>query len=139
MIKAAPKSRLARYLVVGGIAYVIEIATLYILHHKVGWSSLRSVAVSFWVGLIVAFLLQKIVTFENKDRRAHILARQVGAYGLLVLFNYLVTLLAVKYLSKWLSVYLIRSLIILLVACWNFPIYNLMFRASDNVTSKHET
>jgi putative flippase GtrA len=122
------KHRLVRYLIVGGFAYLIEMATLFGLHHGLKISSVYSVAISFWVGLIVAFLAQKYITFENHEKRPHIIGLQLVIYGLLVGFNYLVTLLAVSHFSNRFKVYEIRTVVILLSTVWNYAVYRLLFK-----------
>jgi putative flippase GtrA len=119
--------KLIRYVIVGGTAYLIEMATLLGLKDGAKFSSIKSVAISYWVGLVVAFLLQKIVTFKNHDRRVHILAKQIVIYALLVVFNYLVTLIAVKLLTPRISVFVVRTLVIALGTIWNYFIYGLIF------------
>ena len=122
------KPQLIRYLLVGITAYVCEMVTLFGLHDGAGLSPVRSVAISFWVGLVIAFILQKLVAFQNYDRRSHILATQVLVYGLLVGWNYAFTLLAVKLLEGSLSVFVIRTLVIVVVTGWNFAIYSHLFK-----------
>jgi len=119
--------KLIRYVIVGGTAYLIEMATLFGLKDGAKFSSIKSVAISYWVGLVVAFLLQKIVTFKNHDHRVHILAKQIVIYALLVVFNYLVTLIAVKLLTPRISVFVVRTLVIALGTIWNYFIYGLIF------------
>jgi putative flippase GtrA len=119
-------SQLKRYLLVGGSAYLIEMACLYSLHHVLGLSSIASVAISFWVGLVAAFILQKWVTFQNYDKRARVLASQILTYGLLVVWNYAFTLLAVKLFSS-ISVIIVRTVVILIITSWNFIIYKSLF------------
>ena len=123
--------KLVRYIIVGGLAYLVEMATLFGLKHEAKFSSVKSVAISFWVGLVVAFLLQKIITFKNHDRRIHILAKQIIAYGCLVLFNYLVTLITVKLLTPRLSVFIVRTMIIVLATIWNYYFYSLLFKQTS--------
>ena len=124
------KAKLFRYLIVGGAAYLIEMAALYGLRHGLGLSPLRSVAISFWIGLVIAFLLQKLITFENYDRRAHVLAKQSVIYGVLVAWNYGFSLILVELLDESLSVFIIRTLAIAIVTSWNFFIYVKLFESS---------
>ena len=123
-----PKSRLLRYLVVGGTAYLIEMVSLYVLHNNFGFSSLAAVAISFWIGFIVAFFLQKFVAFQNHDKRPHVIASQLVGYAALVAWNYGFTLLAVKYFASHGSVFLIRTVVILIVTLWNYSIYKVLFK-----------
>lgn len=123
------KNRLIRYLVVGGSAYALEMAVLFGLHDGIGLSPVESVAISFWFGLVIAFALQKFITFENHEKGIHILGTQLAIYACLVTFNYLVTLLAVKYLSKSYSVFEIRTAVIALGTIWNYVVYkNWLFK-----------
>jgi putative flippase GtrA len=123
--------KLIRYIIVGGCAYLIEMATLFGLKDGAKFSSIKSVAISYWVGLIVAFFLQKIVTFKNHDRRVHVLAKQILMYACLVLFNYAVTLIAVHLLTPKLSVFLVRTIVIALGTLWNYYFYHFLFRQSE--------
>ena len=126
------RSSLFRYLVVGSVAYLIEMGVLFALNHGLGLSPIKSVAISFWVGLVVAFLLQKLVTFKNYANKASDLAGQLSTYGLLVAWNYGFTLLMVSLLDKRLSVFIIRTLVIVIVTSWNFLIYAKIFRVREN-------
>jgi len=124
------KNRIVRYFVVGVSAYALEMAVLFGLHNGIGLSPVESVAISFWFGLVIAFALQKFITFENHERGIHILGTQIVIYACLVTFNYLVTLLAVKHFSKNYSVFEIRTAVIALGTVWNYVVYrNWLFKA----------
>jgi putative flippase GtrA len=118
------KNRLVRYLIVGVSAYLMEMAVLFGLHDGLGLSPVASVAISFWFGLVVAFVLQKFVTFQNRDKKVKVVSFQLTLYGCLVAVNYLITLLAVKHLSPKYSVFAIRTGVIALGTIWNYVIYN---------------
>lgn len=125
-------SHLKRYVVVGIVAYLSEMAVLFGLKDLVGLSSLKAVAISFWTGLVVAFILQKIVTFQNHDRSLHMLSKQLAGYSILVGFNYLFTLLMVGIFSDKVSVFVIRTAVIILSTGWNFIIYKeLLFKKKE--------
>ncbi len=121
------KNRLVRYLIVGVSSYVMEMAVLYGLRIGLGFSPVKSVAISYWFGLAVAFILQKFITFENHEKKMHILGFQLAMYSCLVVFNYIISLLAVKYFSKNYGVFEIRTAVIALATIWNYAIYNLIF------------
>ena len=125
------KHRLVRYVIVGGFAYLIEMVTLFGLHYGLKISPVHSVAISFWVGFIVAFVAQKFITFENHEKSPHIIGLQLVIYGLLVGFNYVVTLLAVNYFNKDFKVYVIRTVVILISTIWNYLVYRLLFKQNQ--------
>ncbi|HSE29696.1 MAG TPA: GtrA family protein [Candidatus Saccharimonadales bacterium] len=121
-----------RYVVIGGTAYITEIASLMLLTTVFDLSSVIAVAISFWVGFIVAFTLQKIVTFNNYDKTVKGLARQVVGYGALVAWNYAFTLSVVGFVGDRLPVYVSRTLCIVVITCWNFLIYRKLFKQTQS-------
>lgn len=122
-----------RYLLVGATAYVIEMSALFFLRRIFHFSPVSAVAISFWIGLLTAFVLQKIVTFKNHHKEPHILIKQIIGYSILVLWNYIFTLLMVKFFSNVFSVFIIRTAVILIVTIWNFAIYKHIFGAVVNI------
>lgn len=115
---ASPKGR---YLIVGGSVYVLELVVIVTARHF-GASSVVAVALSFWIGLVVSFGLQKVFTFN--DRRTHhkILAAQIIAVSLLVLWNFGFTILVTKLLTA-VNPTITRTLALLITTIWNFYLY----------------
>lgn len=123
---------LVRYILVGGSAYLLEIGALYYLRHQLEFSALVSVAISFWIGFVIAFVLQKLVTFQNYEKNKRTVAKQVAYYSLLVLWNYLFTLILVKLFSDETSVIILRTIAIVIITSWNYIAYQSIFkRASE--------
>lgn len=118
---------LVRYVIVGGSAYMLEMAVLYLLRNQLGLSSVVSVGISFWVGFVVAFTLQKMITFKNYDRKLQTVGKQLAGYVLLVGWNYLFTLMVTTILAKHLSVFVIRSTVIAITTFWNYLFYKRLF------------
>ena len=125
------KNRLARYIFVGGLAYLIEMFAIYLLK-ACGLSSVQSVAVSYWVGLITAFVLQKYIAFENYEKDIKSIAKQLTYYLLLVFFNYIFSLSIVYLLDKSFDVYLLRSSVIIICTFWNYLIYKKIFNNKND-------
>jgi len=121
-------TNLKRYIVVGGFAYVTEMMVIFFGVKVFNLNNVIVVGISFWVGFVVAFILQKLITFGNLDKRFHIVGKQLIIYGVLIAFNYLLTLMAVNIFSKYMSVYLIRTLIILFITVINFNVYKIIFK-----------
>ncbi|HSX46801.1 MAG TPA: GtrA family protein [Patescibacteria group bacterium] len=122
-----PERLIIRYGLVGGIAYAMELLTLFGLKVGLGLSPVHAVAISFWVGFVIAFLLQKIIAFENHEKTPHIVGKQLVLYGLLTVWNYGFTLLAVDLFQHHASVFVIRSCALALIVCWNFAAYQRLF------------
>ncbi len=128
MIHQILKKTWVRYFIAGGTSYAIEMVVLFCLHHFLGLSAVNSVAISFWVGFFMAFTLQKIITFQNYHKHPKILAKQLLSYSVLVGFNYFFTLGLVWIFTPRISVYIIRTIAILIITIWNFIIYRKIFR-----------
>jgi putative flippase GtrA len=122
-IKTLSKNKLVRYLFSGGLSYAIELGCLLFLHIVVGLPSVVSIAISFWVGLVVSFLLQKLLTFSDRTKSVKRLAGQSLAYGILVVINYAFTLLFVFALENIIGLVVARTGALVITTVWNFVIY----------------
>lgn len=122
-----------RYILVGGSVYIFEVLVILAAQHA-GASPVVAVGLSFWLGLIVSFLLQKFVTF--RDRRTHhrVLLSQIAAIACLVLANFGFTLLVTKVLSTYVPAVVSRTVALAVTTCWNFYLYKTrIFKTSDDL------
>jgi putative flippase GtrA len=121
-----------RYLLVGGSVYALELLVIVIGQHA-GLSAVAAVALAFWVGLVVSFLLQKFVTFGDRRTHHRVVLKQVAAVGLLVLWNFLFTIGVTKLLSNYLPATVLRTIALLITTLWNFYLYKTsIFRGPSN-------
>lgn len=111
-----------RYLIIGGSVYVLELAVI-IISQQLGAGPVLAVGLSFWIGLIVSFILQKIVTFGDKRTHHKVLIPQIIAFSLLVLFNFGFTVLVTKLLQNTLQPTITRTFALLTTTIWNFYLY----------------
>jgi putative flippase GtrA len=131
MIRKLAQHQIIRYLFVGGFSFVIEIATLYAFNQLLHVSATLSVTISFWVGFIVAYILQKLVAFQNKEKSRKALTKQLIGYSLLVLWNYGFTLLVVELFHTSVSVIILRTIVIVITTVWNYVLYKKLFKAAE--------
>ena len=131
MIRTLAQHQVVRYIFVGGFSFVIEIATLYSLNQVLRVSPTISVAISFWVGFIVAYTLQKLVTFQNKEKSRRALTKQLVGYSLLVVWNYSFTLLVVELFHASISVIILRTVVIAITTIWNYFLYKKLFKVTE--------
>jgi putative flippase GtrA len=124
-------NKIIRYLLVGGFSYFIELCVILFCKNVVGTNDITAVAISFWVGLIVAFVLQKIFTFNERSRGRKVVKQSI-LYGLLVLFNYLFTLFFVGIFTDYIDVVIARTLALIITTIWNFLIYNNYLFKTEN-------
>lgn len=122
-----------RYLVIGGSVYVFELVVIFVAQWA-GASALIAVGLSFWLGLIVSFFLQKMVTFGDKRMHHRILIPQLVAVTLLVLFNFGFTLLVTKLLQNVLPAVATRTIALAVTTIWNFYLYKTrIFKTNDAI------
>jgi putative flippase GtrA len=109
-----------RYVLIGLLAFAVEYGSFYFLFVISGLFLLAANALSFCLGLIVAFVLNRIWAFgshEYSKKAAH----QFGFYATLAVINLLLTLVIVSAL-KWIGVEpTIGKLIAMVItSSWNF-------------------
>jgi len=121
-----------RYLVIGGSVYLLELVVI-VAAQWFGASAVVAVGLSFWIGLVVSFGLQKLVTFEDKRMHHKVLVPQIIAFSLLVLFNFSFTLFVTKLLSGTIPAVATRTLALGITTIWNFYLYKTrIFKSDDN-------
>lgn len=111
-----------RYVAIGGSVYLLELLVI-VIAQGFGSSAVVAVGLSFWIGLMVSFILQKVITFDDKRTSHHILLPQIAAFSLLVLFNFGFTLLVTKLLVNVLPAVATRTLALGITTIWNFYLY----------------
>lgn len=111
-----------RYVLIGGSVYIFELVVIFVAQ-ELGANSLIAVGLSFWLGLIASFVLQKVVTFNDKRLHHKILLSQIIAFSLLVLFNFGFTLLVTDLLAAILPAAVTRTLALAATTVWNFYLY----------------
>lgn len=122
-----------RYVIIGVSVYVFELAVIFMMQHM-GAGAIVAVAVSFWLGLMVSFTLQKVVTFGDKRMHHRVLLPQIVATLLLVLFNFGFTILVTYALASLLPAVIIRTLALGVTTIWNFYLYKTHIFASSEGT-----
>ncbi len=113
---------LGRYLVIGVTVYLIELGVI-LAAQALGARPTLAVGISFWVGLIISFLLTKLVTFRDKRTHHRVLLPQIVAFSLLVLFNFSFTVLVTSWLQNILPPVATRTIALGITAIWNFYLY----------------
>lgn len=122
-----------RYLIIGGSVYVFELAVI-VVAQALGASAVWAVAISFCLGTLVSFFLQKLVTFGDKRMHHRILLPQLVATTLLVLWNLGFSVLLTKLLESHLPAVATRTLALAITTIWNFYLYKTrIFKRSEEV------
>lgn len=107
---------------VGVSVYLFELMVIYAAQHA-GANPVLAVSISFWLGLLASFALQKLFTF--RDRRMHhriVLAQLLAVIGLVV-FNFGFTLLIAQLLRHRAPAMVSRTIALAITSTWNFYLY----------------
>lgn len=124
---------IGRYLVIGASVYLFELLVIFMVQ-QLGGSALLAVGLSFWLGLILSFILTKFVTFQDRRTHRKVVIPQVIAVTLLVLFNFGFTILVTKLLIHALPAVATRTLALGITTIWNFYLYRTrIFKTSTPV------
>lgn len=130
LLQKATKHTFVRYVVVGGTSYVVELSSLLALYHFDHMSRGMATAVAYWIGLIIAFILQKLIAFQDYRKEVKTLTRQGVIYSILTLWNWIFTITVVSLFS---SKYIIlsRTLAQAMLTIWNYAIYKRIIFKKD--------
>jgi putative flippase GtrA len=130
MLRQLLQRQTHRYLFIGGSVYVLEVIII-IVAQSLGVSAIIAVGISFWVGIVASFLLQKFITFDDKRTNSKIVVPQIVAFALLVTFNFGFTLLVTDALEATLPATITRTLALGVTTFWNFYLYKTRIFRTD--------
>jgi len=111
-----------RYLIVGGTVYILELIII-IVAQRLGAAPTLAVAISFIIGLIISFFLQKLFSFRDKRMHHKILIPQAVAVGLLVIWNFCFTIGLTRLLQDVMPPTVTRTIALGITVIWNYYLY----------------
>ena len=115
MVTELLRKKMIRYLIVGGLVYVFELWIIVWAQYH-GATPTEAVALSFTLGLIVSFFLQKLFTFGDKRMHQKIVLRQAFAVGLLVVWNLCFTVIITKAVQSFMPATVARTIALLITS-----------------------
>ena len=122
MVRGLLQKKVARYVLVGGMVYVFELWVIVWAQRR-GATPTEAVALSFTLGLIVSFFLQKLFTFGDTRMHHKIVFRQALAVALLVVWNLCFTVIVTKITQSFIPATVARTIALLITTVWNFYLY----------------
>ncbi len=131
-------SQIIRYLVVGGAGYIVELVVIT-LARAAGATAAVSVAISFTVGFVATFFLQKLLTFRDSRMHKKVVAKQFVAVTALVIVNFWFAVLVANLLDGVVSAQVSRTISLAITTIWNFILYKkIIFKPqkSTGITDK---
>lgn len=122
-----------RYLIVGGSLAVFEVVFLYMLVNIGYLHYLLAGGISSVVALVLRFLLQKFVTFNNEVKDNRVVGRQFAYYVVLCVASFGLNLAFLYTFSTILGLWYVASsvLSIGLIAFISFFVYRFIFSSQQ--------
>jgi putative flippase GtrA len=129
-------SEVARFIIVGGISFVIDLGLLMLLHEVFLVDLLVATPIAFLTSLAFNFALQRIFTFRAENGRSVSFMK----YCLLVVFNTVAVDLIVNVVDWMGAPYQIGKVIAtVLTTAWNFLLYkHWIFKAPESQREANE-
>lgn len=109
-----------RYLIVGGLSFLVDFGLLVLLHQVLGWAVGVATATAFLTSLVFNFAVQRKISFES-GHKTHV---SIIRYGLLVVANTLASVVVVELLTPTVLGYMGGKIISTAgMTVWNFFLY----------------
>lgn len=130
LVKQAVESRIFHYAIAGGVAFTLEYGFFLVLVYSVAVKPEVANIVSFSIGLISSFLLNKLWVFGHQQQNARSRLQAI-LYISLAVSNLALTTVGLHLLiENGTPAFAAKFLLIGLVACWNFFIFQkVIFRS----------
>jgi putative flippase GtrA len=124
---------IVRYVLAGGTSYLVEMVILVTCRYGLGYSDLVSVGVSYWLGFVFSFFLQRSFAFRDKARSKREVSGQFLATVILLVLNYFFTLALVGILSGTygVNIVIVRTLAVAIIAIWNYLFFQRLFSGPE--------
>ncbi len=132
MIKKFASTKIFKYLISGVLAFAVDYGALtmclMLFHIGTGVSA----AAGLTCGVFVSFSLNRTWTFKSKMSAK--VYRQFISYWILVGINYVFTILMLVMLDEIISVLILKPIIAVIIAAWNFFICkHIIFKHTNDV------
>jgi putative flippase GtrA len=134
--KIVLNNEIARFIIVGGVSFAIDLGLLMLLHEVFGAELWLATPIAFLTSLAFNFALQRIFTFRAKNGTSVSFLK----YCLLVVFNTFAVDVIVN-LIDWLGAgYQVGKVVsTIMITAWNFLLYkHWIFRAASAEASDSE-
>lgn len=112
--------KVIKFLITGGTAAFVEFVLFYILHGVYGVNPLVSQTISFLVGFVISFVVNKLWVFGSTGNTKHELLKYcVLAVINIILSNIVVYLLLSLGVVFWMT----KIIVMAMVATWNYLLF----------------
>jgi putative flippase GtrA len=126
-------NKFARYLLVGGSAFLVEYGSFFILYQLFNFQIYVANSISFCLGLLISFLFNRGWAFKPTQSYKMHVHHQLAAYISLAFFNLVMTNVIIGGLkAAGLDPRLGKIAAMFFVAAWNFLIFRALIFAEHS-------
>jgi putative flippase GtrA len=115
------RHHLVRYIIVGGTTFVIDFGLLFLFKTRVHTSLAVATSIGYWVSIVYNFTLNRWWSFSAAE--VHSLKRHAATYGILLIFNYLFTLIFISIVSHVVYFGIAKAMAVIIQTSWTYFIY----------------
>jgi len=112
---------LIRYLAVGGSTFLLDFGILFFLHGALDLNLAASTSVAYWASITYNFVLNRYWTFDAREKES--LKRHITTYLMLLVANYLFTVVLVSVAGTYINYIYAKSIAVMVQMTWTYPIY----------------
>lgn len=121
-----------KYLLIGGLAFAVDYLVLLGGYYALSLPLWVATTLGYLGGLCASFFINRAWVFGERGKQRK-MTRQLAEYVLLLTFNYLFTVLAIRIShGRGISPALSKIVITAMIAGWNYVIFNKVIFAHDN-------
>jgi putative flippase GtrA len=134
-VKRLLQNPIVRYLLAGGSAFALEYASFFAMYSIAGWKLLVANSISFGIGLLTSFTINRLWTFKSDTHRSTA-KRQLIMYGTLALINLVLLNVAVELLHRaGIDPRIGKLVVMCAIPVWNYIIFKRYIFASHSSES----
>jgi len=132
ILKRLSRNSAVRYLLTGGMAFLLDFGLLALFHEVFGWEVWLATGLAFVITFAFNFTAQKLFTFSSNSQTSSSLIR----FTILVAFNTLATVAIVTLVSLTPAGWAIGKIVATFVTTvWNYFIYRYWVFADPKTTN----
>lgn len=114
-----PTVRVLRFLISGGLAFTVEYIAFIMLIYVFNIGLAISNVISFCLGLIASFILNKYWVFNDNQKSK----KQPVIYGSLAICNLAISTLVISTAGAVVEPAIVKVVMVISIAIWNYFIY----------------
>lgn len=122
-LRISPNKPFIKYLIVGSLAFITDYLILMLCYFMLGINLILSTTLGYFTGFLISFTANRSWVFahQSKNKKIH---KQIVEYSMLVIFNYVFTVIFIKSLDQINITPKISKIIVMtLIVIWNYLLF----------------